>query len=193
MVILGAGFDCRRWRLPALADTPVFEVDRPALLADKKRRLEAAGVPVSAVVQVPVDFLHDDIASRLSAAGVQRGKSSVFLWEGVTNYLDETAVTTVFDMVARISAPRSRIIFTYVHAEALDGHFDSPGLPALFARLEASGERWTFGFKPDELGNYLGARGLRLIEDLGAADYRLAGAEIMAIAGIRRSRRRGRS
>lgn len=172
LVILGAGFDCRRLRLPALADTPVFEVDRPALLADKKRRLEAAGVPVSPAGQVPVDFLRDDVAARLSTAGMHRGMPTLFLWEGVTNYLDESGVAAIFDMVARTAAPRSRIIFTYVHADVLDGHFDAPGLDALFARLTASGERWTFGFRPDELGAYLGARGLRLIDDLGAEDYR---------------------
>src|SRR3954452_22478162 len=30
VLVLGAGFDSRAWRLPALADLPVFEVDHPA-------------------------------------------------------------------------------------------------------------------------------------------------------------------
>jgi methyltransferase (TIGR00027 family) len=173
LVILGAGFDCRASRLDALAGTPVFEVDRAALLADKQRRLQNAGSAVRPdVVAVPVDFLHDDLKTRLVAAGVRGGERTLFLWEGVTNYLDAASVSAVFDLVARIGGPGSRIIFTYVHAGVLTGGFDAPGLKALFARLEASGERWTFGFDPERLGDYLARHGLRLIADLGAADYR---------------------
>ena len=44
VVILGAGFDCRALRLPALANLPVFEVDRSALLIAKRRRLHSKGL-----------------------------------------------------------------------------------------------------------------------------------------------------
>ena len=54
----------------------------------------------------------------------------------------------------------------------LNGEFEPAGLKALFARLDASGERWTFGFQPDQVGNYLARHGLHLIADLGAAEYR---------------------
>jgi methyltransferase (TIGR00027 family) len=173
LVILGAGFDCRASRLAALARTPVFEADRAALLADKQRRLQRAGLTVRRdVVAVPVDFLHDDLKTRLTAAGVRGSERTLFLWEGVTNYLNADSVSAVFDLVARIGGPGSRIIFTYVHADVLDGGFDAPGLEALFARLAASGERWTFGFHPDRLGDYVARHGLRLMADLGAADYR---------------------
>jgi len=53
-----------------------------------------------------------------------------------------------------------------------DSGFDTPGVKALFALLDASGERWTFGFDPEQLGDYLAQHGLRLSADLGAADYR---------------------
>jgi methyltransferase (TIGR00027 family) len=173
LVILGAGFDCRASRLAALAGTPVFEVDRAALLADKQRRLRDAGsTGRSDVIAVPVDFLRDDLKTRLDAAGVREGERTLFLWEGVTNYLDAASVSAVFDLVARIGGRGSRIIFTYVHAGVLDGGFDAPGLEALFARLAASGERWTFGFHPDQLSDDLARHGLSLIADLGAADYR---------------------
>jgi methyltransferase (TIGR00027 family) len=172
-VILGAGFDCRASRLAVLAGTPVFEVDRAALLADKQRRLQKAGSMVRPdIVAVPFDFLHDDLKTRLAAAGVRGGERTLFLWEGVTNYLDAASVSAAFDLVALIGGPGSRIIFTYVHAGVLTAGFDAPGLKALFARLEASGERWTFGFDPERLGGHLARHGLRLIADLGAADYR---------------------
>lgn len=172
-VILGAGFDCRASRLAALAGTPVFEADRAALLAEKQQRLRDAGSTARPdVVAVPVDFQRDDLKTRLEAGGVRAGERTLFLWEGVTNYLDLDSVSAVFDLVARLGGSGSRIIFTYVHAGVIDGSFDAPGLKALFARLAASGERWTFGFHPEQLGEYLQQHGLSLIADLGAADYR---------------------
>jgi methyltransferase (TIGR00027 family) len=173
VVILGAGFDCRALRLPALANLPVFEVDRSALLTAKRRRLHSKGLPGHAHLHdVPVDFLRDDLGARLSACGLRRGERMVFVWEGVTNYLDAAAVAAVFDLVSRISASGSRIIFTYVHADVLTGRFSAPGLERIFNRLAASGETWTFGFRPENLSDYLLQRGLRLLEDLGAAEYR---------------------
>jgi hypothetical protein len=38
--------------------------------------------------------------------------------------------------------------------------------------LARAGERWTFGLRPAEIRAYLAVRGLDLIDDLGAADYR---------------------
>jgi methyltransferase (TIGR00027 family) len=39
VVLLGAGFDCRALRLPRLAKIPTFELDRPQLLEEKRKRL----------------------------------------------------------------------------------------------------------------------------------------------------------
>jgi methyltransferase (TIGR00027 family) len=179
VVLLGAGFDCRALRLPSLAKIPTFELDRPQLLGEKRKRL---GASIEAAHQklgwVPVDFLRDDLAVRLKASGFINGARTLVLWEGVTNYLDAGSVAGVFDLVARICAPGSRMIFTYVHAGVLDGRFQAPGIDALFARLAASNERWTFGFWPGELAEYLRQHGLRLLDDLGAAEYR---AKVMGV------------
>jgi methyltransferase (TIGR00027 family) len=172
-VILGAGFDCRALRLASLARAPVFEVDRAPLLAEKRRRLGHARTSSQThPVHVSVDFLRDDIGARLMAAGFQLGRRTIFLWEGVTNYLDASAVSRVFDVVRRISTPGSRIVFTYIHADVLTGTFPAPGLEAMSGRLAASGESWTFGFHPTELESYLAGRGFKLASDTSAEDYR---------------------
>ncbi len=44
-VILGAGFDCRAWRLSAFRDLPILEVDHPATSAGKRRRIGELGLP----------------------------------------------------------------------------------------------------------------------------------------------------
>jgi methyltransferase (TIGR00027 family) len=186
VVLLGAGFDCRALRLPCLAKIPTFELDRPQLLEEKRRRVGGSLAETHPHLRhIPIDFLHDDVGARLSSGGFVRSMRTLVLWEGVTNYLDADAVGVVFDLVARICAPGSRIIFTYVDAGVLDGGFAAPGLDKLFTRLAASDERWTFGFRPEELGEYLRRRGLRLVDDLGAAEYRtkVMGARAQGLVG----------
>lgn len=166
VVILGAGFDCRALRIPALSRTRVFELDRPELLARKARRLGSA--PAN-LVRAPIDFNKDNLQPRLLAAGFAPERPSVFLWEGVTNYLSELAVGAVLKLVADL---RASIIFTYVHADAVEGRFDSPGLPALLRELNSIGEPWTFGLRPETLADFLATHGLRRRADLGAEEYR---------------------
>jgi methyltransferase (TIGR00027 family) len=186
VVVLGAGFDCRALRLPQLAKITTFEVDRLQLLDEKRKRLGASVAATHPHLHyIPIDFLRDDVGARLLACGFVQNTRTLVVWEGVTNYLDDDAVASVFDLVAKICAPGSRIIFTYVHAGVLDGSFEALGLDELFARLAASNESWTFGFRPEELSEYLRQHGLHLIDDLGAAEYRfkIMGARARGLGG----------
>lgn len=169
VVIMGAGFDCRALRVAELKAGLVFELDRPEMLDLKSRLL--GGTRASHLRRVPIDFLNERPEDRLIVTGYSPSAKTVFIWEGITNYLDAAAVDAGFDFVGR-SAPGSRVIFTYVHTDALDGSFPAPGLAPLLMRLQKIGEKWTFGFRPQEVPAYLAQRGLRLIADLGAADYR---------------------
>jgi methyltransferase (TIGR00027 family) len=172
IVALGCGFDCRALRLSSLADIPLFEIDRPALIDYKNRLLERENRVRRNINRVRVDFLIESFADRLFEAGYESGLKTFFLWEGVTNYLNDEAVAAVFDLVARNAPPNSKIAFTYVHADAVAGRFNAPGLQSLLGALRRRGEPWTFGFDPEALPAYLAARGFKLLVDLGAAEYR---------------------
>ena len=69
VVLLGAGFDTRAWRLAALDAVKVFEVDHPATAKVKRERLQAAGADLNRVTFVAVDFEIDDFEQRLRDAG----------------------------------------------------------------------------------------------------------------------------
>jgi methyltransferase (TIGR00027 family) len=166
VVFLGAGFDTRAVRLPALANVRIFELDRAPILELRARRL---GSCPANVVRAPIDFLCEDIDAKLLAAGFDASKPSVFVWEGLTNYLDRRAVDAVFETVGLV---KGRIIFTYVHADAISGRFDAPGMDALLKRFRKMGEPWTFGFRPEHVSFYLRGKGLKRCVDLGAAEYR---------------------
>src|SRR5262245_4472014 len=60
VVILGAGFDSRAYRIPSIARTRVFEVDHPATQTEKRRRLTRRfGTLPRHVMFVPIDFTAD--------------------------------------------------------------------------------------------------------------------------------------
>jgi len=172
VVILGAGFDSRAYRLSALRGMAVFEVDHPDTQAMKRKVLaEVLPAPPTHVRFVGLDFARDDLASVMVTAGYRQSARTFILWEGVTNYLTEAAVDTTLRWCARAS-PGSRLLFTYIHRDVLTKPEAFVGTERLFASLARAGEMFTFGIEPDQLRGFLAARGLSLESDVGAAEYR---------------------
>ena len=171
IVILGAGFDSRAYRLPGLRGVAVFEVDHPDTLAIKRRVLERVLAVPSNVHFVPTDFNQRELAAAMTSAGYRESARTFFLWEGVTNYLGDAAVDATLRWCSRAS-PGSQVLFTYVHRDVLTKPGAFIGTEKLFASLEKFGEAWTFGIEPAELPRFLAGRGLSLEADLGASEYR---------------------
>lgn len=171
VVILGAGFDSRAWRLPALAGVPVFELDHPATSQQKRQRLIAAGLDPARVVQVAIDFDRQPLAETLSIRGFEGCRRTVVVWEGVANYLSADAVDAVLRWVSGL-APGSTLAFTYVHSGVLTAPQAFDGADRILASVAKAGETWTYGIDPAQLASLLKSSGLTLVEDLGANDYR---------------------
>jgi methyltransferase (TIGR00027 family) len=173
VVILGAGFDSRAYRIPGIAAARVFEVDHPLTQAEKRRRLaRRIGALPAHVTLVPIDFTTDTLEAVMPHVGYRVEGTTFFILEGVTHYLPAEAVDVLFRYVARSAAAGSRMVFTYVHRGILDGSAWFAGATRTLATVRQVGEPYTFGFDPAELPAYLAARGLRLVEDVGASEYR---------------------
>jgi len=172
VVILGAGFDARAYRLPHPATARFFEVDQPSTLQAKRRMMEEGlGALPKGVAFVEVDFNRQALGPALERAGYRPQQPAFFLWEGVTNYLTAEAVDSTLRWIGS-SAPPTELVFTYVHKDVIEAPASFDGTERLGRTLARSGERWTFGLHPEELRTYLAARDLELIQDLGAAEYR---------------------
>ena len=175
LVILGAGFDCRAHRMPELASVRVFEVDQTDTQRVKRHRLgsiSAAEPPLHpGVAYVGVDFERDDLSERLVASGWDPAQSALFLWEGVTNYLTETAVGEVLAFLGR-AARGSTVVFTYIHRGLLEGRVQFEGGEKLMRNVRHLGEPWRFGLYPEQVAAFVGRFDLELRESLGADEYR---------------------
>ncbi len=171
LVLLGAGFDSRAWRLHETQKIAVFEVDHPVTQRAKRERLNASIDQLAEQVRfVPVDFEKDDLRATLADAGFDPKIPSVVVWEGVVSYLTEPAVERTFAVLAGLLAPTSRLIFTYMDKGAIDGSKAFPGARRWRSWVRFSGEPFVFGFDPDNLGGTLRPFGFLLSSDESTED-----------------------
>lgn len=165
LVLLGAGFDCRAWRLRALAGATVFEVDHPATQA-KKRALMDREPPSARVVFVPWDFEReplDRLRARLGLDGHDARAATMTISEGVLPYLTDEAIEATFAAVAHYSAPGSLFTFTYFDRALLTERATDARGVRLAVRL--MGEPFRHGFDPAALPSWLEQRGFTLARD----------------------------
>jgi methyltransferase (TIGR00027 family) len=130
VVILGAGFDTRAYRLACLGECLVYEVDHPATQAQKRARSAALPLSAAGLRHVPCDFHDSELSTVLRDAGFDPARPSVWIWEGVTVYLREQAVRGTLASIAQLSAADTTLISTYVRPDVVHGG-------ALWARLGA--------------------------------------------------------
>jgi methyltransferase (TIGR00027 family) len=170
LVLLGAGFDSRAYRLAETKGIVIFEVDHPATQRAKRERLVARfGTLPENVHFVEVNFEKDNLERKLVEAGFDPKNLAVVVWEGVVSYLTEPAVNGNLAVLRRLLAPNSRLILTYVHKGALDGSETFKGARRWRSWVRFSGEPFIFGFDPTVLADYLLPLGFSLQSDVSTA------------------------
>jgi methyltransferase (TIGR00027 family) len=152
-------------------------------VAIKRDVLLRAGIDPTGVALVPADFEKEDWLSRLAEAGFDRSSPALFLWDGVTPYLDKAAVEDTLRTIAG-TAKGSIIAFDYVTTEVLESQ--ALYLRIVRASLQAGGEPLKFGIdstppSSERLADLLCSCGLSVV------DQRTLGQELegkRALAGF---------
>lgn len=151
VVILAAGLDARAYRLRWPDGTTLFELDQPAVIAAKADLL-AGSEPNCRRVAIGVD-LTTDWTDPLRSNGFDPDLPTVWLMEGLLQYLDEEAVHTVFQRVDSLSAPGSVLLYDIVGKTLLDNVM----LAAVREQMARNGAPWLFGTdSPEQLCEPLG-------------------------------------
>ncbi|MBK7862244.1 MAG: SAM-dependent methyltransferase [Archangiaceae bacterium] len=165
LVILGAGLDARAWRLTALKDARVFEVDHPDTQAAKRANLADLAPTAKQVDFVAVDFESDRLDVALSSAGHDPRQPTLWVWEGVVMYLTTPAVRATLNIVSNLSAPGSVLVVNY-HTQL------HRGLVGLFLRF--LGEPNRSAFTAEQLSAELAHAHFTVENDTGVADWQAA-------------------
>ena len=175
VLILGAGFDSHAYRCQQLlAGVNVFEVDRQAMQALKKQRVnEVLGGPPPNLTYVAIDFQQERLEDVLPRCGYDLAQPTFFILEGVTMYLPEDAVRRTLRFVAAHPAGSSIAFdFTTDAVVELLARTEIANVPALLRpavernRKMTKDEPWVFGFPWRGEREFLRECGLELRETL---------------------------
>jgi methyltransferase (TIGR00027 family) len=175
LVILGAGYDSRAYRFEGLKqEVSVFEVDHPATQQAKLKQLRkilAPAEPPGNVVFVPLDFTWETLEARLPECGYSEQLKTLFIWEGVSMYLDLTSVENTLAFVTGHSPPGSAIVFDYMYQGVLDGRIKGHSEVSSMRRYRGiSAETLRFGIEEGQVEAFLLERGFSQAVNVSGAE-----------------------
>ncbi|MGY4653473.1 class I SAM-dependent methyltransferase [Mycobacterium sp. URHB0021] len=149
-VILASGLDARPYRLPWPDGTVVYEIDQPQVIEFKTATMSAIGATPSAERRaVAIDLRHDWPAV-LRRSGFDDTAPTAWSAEGLLVYLPPEAQDRLFDNIAALSAPGSRLATEFhpdagasigERAAALRSEWQEHGFDVNLADLFYPGER----------------------------------------------------
>ena len=173
VVIIGAGLDSRAYRFQRqMPDVRFFEVDLPPAVARKQELVKAAtGNLPESVRYVPVDYRNGSLDDQLKQAGYKRNAKTLFICEGVCQYIDAAAVDRTLAFISENAAPGSELVFDYIFEQIAKGDFSKmPWARFQAVRVAVHGHPWKFGIDPGKAGDFVTSRGFSVVSDLGAKE-----------------------
>jgi len=188
LVILASGLDARGYRMAWPADTVIFEIDQPEVLAFKAATLTAMNAePTADVRSVAIDLRHD-WPTALREAGFNPAQRSAWIAEGLLPFLPSDAQDRLLDNITALSAEGSRLASEVAHftpeddeaeartsMESVTQRWRDAGFDLEFGELGFAGER-------NDVAAYLDGLGWRSV--LTTSEQLLTGAGLPAIPRI---------
>lgn len=170
IVLLGAGYDTRAYRFEKLnSATRVIELDIATTQNRKKKCLKKAHIDIPRHVRlVPIDFNKESLKSVLETAGYENNERTLFIWEGVSYYLDPESVDATLEFVNNSSQKESVIAFDYaisISEENINNYYGVKEFAQTW-RKHRSNELFRFATDEGEIESFLEQRGLRIVSHL---------------------------
>jgi methyltransferase (TIGR00027 family) len=173
MVILGAGYDTRAYRIEGLNKIRVFEVDHPGTQGMKIDKIKKIfGSLPEHVVYVPVDFESEDLGQKLLEMGYDRSRRTLFVVEGLVMYIPPKAVDEMLSFIVNNSAKGSEVLFDYFLQSVVDGTCETGKNMRDFAAQQ--GEPFLFGIEEGTVEAFLAERGFSKVRNVTSEDYKKA-------------------
>jgi methyltransferase (TIGR00027 family) len=173
IVNLGAGMDCRAYYIPGVEKIRYFEVDHPSVIEKKKAKMKKIlGKLPNHVTYVPVDFEKQSLETELKKAGYNLKSKTLFIWEGVSQYISKEANENTMKYVAQ-AAPGSKIVFTYILKSLIEGKdLNDIAKKGMYKWMVKGFKMWIYGLDPAKMRKYLSKYNLSPIEDIGSKEMK---------------------
>lgn len=162
IVILGAGYDSRPYRFDNfIGNTLIYEADAIATQEQKRSILQNGGIHCHRSIRyVALDFEQDDLVKELCSKGFNPQLRTLFIWEGVTFYLNPATVRAMLRLLNSNSATHSLLGFDFQSTDNGKGLIDT-GLQA---------ETIRFGIESGTIKEYLKSLGFVVVEHLDSEE-----------------------
>lgn len=171
LVILGAGYDSRAYRIEGLKNIIVFEVDHPATQIVKIEKIkEIFGSLPGHVVYIPADLASEGFGQRLLEMGYDRSKKTLFVMEGVIFYIPPATVDEILSFIVKNSGKGSAILFDYFSQSVVDGSCELEVGKNIHDHLTQLGEPLQFGIKEGTVEEFLMQRGFSQVRNVTSED-----------------------
>ena len=170
IVLLGAGYDSRAYRYSTINHgTTIFELDITPTQNRKKDCLAKARIDISPQVRfVPINFREVSIPEVLEKGGFNPQEKTLFLWEGVSYYLDTESVIETLAVVSQSAHHESSIAFDYtitVPEKKLNDCFGVREFSKTMKEHHES-EELLFSIDDGKIESFLELRGLKILDHL---------------------------
>jgi len=175
LVILGAGYDSRAYRIEGLKKIKTFEVDHPATqnIKMEKIRMIFGSLP-DHVVYVPSDLETENFGQKLINMGYDRHIKTLFLMEGLLMYLQPEVVDEILSFIVKNSGKNSSILFDYFPQSAVDGSSKLEAGRNIRNQVSQLGEPFKFGIKEGTVDTFLTQRGFTQVCNVTIEDCKKA-------------------
>lgn len=170
IVLLGAGYDTRAYRFAKLNNTTkIIDLDIATTQNRKKKRLKKAQIDIPKhVTLVPINFNKESLKNVLEKAGHDNNEKTLFIWEGVSYYLEPESVDATLEFVNNSSHNESVIAFDYaisISEENINNYYGVKEFAQTW-RKHRSNELFRFAIDEGKIESFLEQRGLKIVNHL---------------------------
>jgi len=187
LVILGAGYDTRGFRLDLPDNFVVVEVDQPDVQSSKSKIMHSIAKTDTAVASrldsntkgpsvefLSIDFNKDFIRKEnlIDSTSLEMTKPTIVTLEGVTQYIPESSTANTLQQVRGLFPAGSLLLISYVPDDLYDeSNMDyNKNLSRLLKAVELLGEPWITSWSPESFASFLETCGYKVVSDVGIAE-----------------------
>jgi methyltransferase (TIGR00027 family) len=170
IVLLGAGYDSRAYRYAKFnRGTRIFELDVAPTQNRKKKCLRGARIDIPKQVKlVPINFNEESLSDVLEKAGYGNREKTLFIWEGVSYYLQAESIDATLEFISHSSHKESVLVFDYtvsISEENMNNYFGVKEFAQTMKEHHAD-EELMFSIEEGKIESFLEQRDLKMIDHM---------------------------